>query len=329
MPACSVCPLGEGVGTVTSIATLTMNPTIDVSFDVDAIRPTHKIRGRNERHDPGGGGINVARVFVRLGGNARCFYLAGGATGEALDRLLDLHQLVRNRTKIGGQTRISTSISESTTGEQYRFVTSGPAIAPGEWAHCLEAIAETKCDYLVASGSLPEGVPPDFYARVAEAVAGRGIRLVLDSSGAALSEALSRGGFFLVKPSIGELSELVGRPFSGDRDIAAAALALVEQGRAENVAVTLGSEGALLANGAGVVRLPAIPVKALSAVGAGDSFLAAMVHALATGRELQDAFRFGLAAGAAAAITQGTDLARPEEIHRLYAIARTLDPVAL
>lgn len=312
-----------------SIATLTMNPTIDVSFDVDSVQPTHKVRGRNERHDPGGGGINVARVFVRLGGNARCFYLAGGATGTALDELLDLHQLVRNRTPIGGQTRVSTSIFESTTGNQYRFVTKGPEIAPTEWQHCLEAVVGTKCDYLVASGSLPEGVPQDFYARIAEAVAGRGMRLVLDSSGPALKHGLSRGGVFLVKPSIGELSGLVGRPLAGDQEIAAAARAIVENGQAENVAVTLGSEGALLSNASGVIRLPAIAVKALSAVGAGDSFLAAMVHALATGREIEDAFRFGLAAGAAATMTEGTDLARADDTHRLYASAHRLEQARL
>lgn len=314
---------------MTTLATLTMNPTIDVSFDVDAVRPTHKIRGRNERHDPGGGGINVARVFVRLGGNARCFYLAGGATGEALDQLLDLHQLVRNRTRIGGQTRVSTSISESTAGDQYRFVTNGPAIAPEEWERCLQAVIGTKCDYLVASGSLPEGVPQDFYARIAKAVGGRGVRLVLDSSGAALAEALSSGGVYLVKPSLGELSGLVGRQLTSDREIADAALAIVQQGKSENVAVTLGSDGALLANASGVMRLSAIAIKAQSAVGAGDSFLAAMVHALATGREMPDAFRFGLAAGAAAAMTKGTDLARAEDIHRLYAKTQALDPIAL
>lgn len=271
----------------------------------------------------------MARVFVRLGGNARCFYLAGGATGEALDELLDLHQLVRNRTPISGQTRVSTSIFESTTGEQYRFVTNGPEIAPAEWQRCLEAVIETKCDFLVASGSLPSGVPEDFYARIAEAVAGRGIRMVLDSSGTALAQGLSRGGIYLVKPSIGELCGLVGRELVGDQEIAAAALGIVQQGQAENVAVTLGSDGALLANASGVLRLPAIPVKAISAVGAGDSFLAAMVHALAADRTMSDAFRFGLAAGAAAATTEGTDLARPADIHRLYAETQMLEAIEL
>ena len=301
-----------------SIATLTMNPTVDVSFDVSEVHPTHKIRGRAERHDPGGGGINVARVFVRLGGNARCYYLAGGAIGKALGELLDLHQLVRNRITIAGQTRVSTSIFNSLVSEQYRFVTEGPRVEAQEWQECLDTVTRADCDYLVLSGSLPRGVPEDFYARIARAMANSGTRVVLDSSGPALAQGLAGGGIYLVKPSVSELNGLAGRELSGDGEIADAAQAIVQQGNAENVAVTLGSKGAILANASGILRLPAIRVKAVSAVGAGDSFLAAMVHALSGGRDMTDAFRFGLAAGAAAAMTEGTDLARSSDIHRLY-----------
>ncbi|WP_338243773.1 1-phosphofructokinase family hexose kinase [Aurantiacibacter hainanensis] len=311
---------------MSSIATLTMNPTIDISFEVDSVHSTHKIRGSHERHDPGGGGINVARVFVRLGGNARCFYLAGGAAGAALDELLDLHQIVRTRVSIEGETRVSTSIFENTTEEQYRFVTDGPVIQPAEWQRCLDLLAQADCDYLVASGSLPRGVPQDFYAMVAAAAAERDIRMVLDSSGAALAQGLAGGGVYLVKPSISELSALVGHELVDEHAIAEAAQGIVQSGQAEHVAVTMGSDGALLANASGNLRLPAIRVKAASAVGAGDSFLAATLHALAANNDLGDAFRFGLAAGAAAVRTQGTDLARPEDIHLLYSEAVLLAP---
>jgi 6-phosphofructokinase 2 len=308
-----------------NLATLTMNPTIDVSFEVDRVLHMEKMRGRDERHDPGGGGINVARVFVRLGGNARCVYLAGGAAGVALDSLLDLHQLVRTRISIGGETRVSVSVFETCTAHQYRFVTSGPTVEPAEWRQCLDELGQVDCDYLVASGSLPRGVPDDFYAQVAATAAKRGIRFVLDSSGPGLAKGLAGGGVYLVKPSIGELRELTGEALPTEKEILAAASWIVELGRAENVAVTMGQEGALLVGASGVLRLPAVPVrKAASAVGAGDSFLAAMVHSLANGRDLEEAFRFGIAAGAAATLRPGTDLARPDDIQRLYAEACTL-----
>lgn len=299
------------------IATLTLNPTIDVSFEVDRVYHTHKMRGRNERHDPGGGGINVARVFVRLGGNARCFYMSGGATGVALDGLLDLHQLVRRKIAIGGENRVATAILERSTGLEYRFVADGPTVTEDEWQECLEILSEARCGYFVISGSLSPGVPDDFYARVVRAVKRGDTRVVLDSSGAGLAGGLAGGGIFLVKPSLGELRGLTGEELATDAEIAAAARAIVARGQAEHVAVTMGHQGAMLVNAAGVTRLPALEVEAASAVGAGDSFLAAMVFSLAAGDTVEEAFRFGVAGGTAAILTPGTDLARAEDIRKL------------
>ncbi|QIQ87974.1 1-phosphofructokinase family hexose kinase [Erythrobacter sp.] len=301
-----------------NIATVTLNPAFDVSFEVDRLFHTSKMRGDNERHAPGGGGINVARVFVRLGGNARCHYLAGGATGAALDRALDQHEIVRNRVAIAGETRVSTSVFERTSRREYRFVTDGPEIAEAKWRECEAAIAQAECDYLVASGSLPRGVPDDFYARIATAANNRGIRFVLDSSGRGLAGGLAAGGVFLVKPSVGELRALTGQELESEEEIAAAARAIVERGQAKYVAVTMGRDGGILASADGVIRRAAIPVEAASAVGAGDSCVAAMVYAFARGRAPADAFAFGMAGGAAAVLTPGTDLARARDIRRLY-----------
>jgi len=300
------------------LATLTMNPTLDVSYAVDRVLPLRKMRASDEQYDPGGGGINVARVFVRLGGNARCYYLSGGATGVALDGLLDLHQLVRTPTKIVGHTRVSTSVHERGSGQEYRFVPAGPEVAEAEWRECLQKLEQANHDYLVASGSLPHGVPVDFYARVAAIAKKNGMRFVLDTSGPALAEGLAGGDVLLVKPSLGELRALVGEPLASEQAIAQAAMAIVERGQAQYVAVTMGDNGALLASLSGPLRLPAIPVETRSAVGAGDSFLAAMVHALALGQDPEQAFRFGLAAGAAAVMTPGTDLCQPHDVRRLF-----------
>ncbi|WP_305097190.1 1-phosphofructokinase family hexose kinase [Croceibacterium aestuarii] len=300
------------------IATLTMNPTIDVALEVDRIRHTHKLRGHSETHAPGGGGICVARVFVRLGGNARCYYLSGGPMGAALDGLLDLHQLVRKRIPIGGETRLCTTVYDRESGKEYRFMAEGPVVAEAEWRACLDAIAEVRCDYLVASGSLPQDVPADFYARVARVAEKRGIRFVLDSSGPALAQGLAGPPVFLVKPSLGEFRALTGLPLESEDAIAAAAAELARRGPAEHVVVTMGRDGALLANADGVLRLPSPQVTTASATGAGDSFVAAMVHALASGRDVREAFRFGMAGGAAAVLTPGSGLAPAAEIHRLY-----------
>ncbi|HKT84554.1 MAG TPA: 1-phosphofructokinase family hexose kinase [Novosphingobium sp.] len=302
-----------------SIATVTMNPTIDVSYDVGRMRHTHKMRTDNEWYAPGGGGINVARVFVRLGGHARCYYLSGGATGSALDGLIDLHQLVRTRIPIAGPTRVASAVFERGSGKEYRFVPKGPHVAESEWRECLDRLAEAECDYIVLSGSLSPGVPDDFYARVAELLCPRGIGIVLDSSGAALAAGIEAGGLALVKPSQGELRGYVGRPLDSVEEIGETAMAIVEAGKAHLVAVTMGHEGALLARKEGPVFLPAVEIEAASAVGAGDSFVAGMVFGLASGQDELEAFRLGLAAGTAAVLRAGAGLAHPEDVERLLA----------
>lgn len=300
------------------LATLTMNPALDAACEVDRVVPSIKVRASHERYDPGGGGINVARVFVRLGGNARCYYLSGGAAGMALDGLLDLHQLVRSPIKIAGQTRVSTTVHQRSTGQEFRFVPSGPVVAEEEWRECLEQLDQANHDYLVASGSLPRGVPDDFYARVAMIAKRKGMRFVLDTSGPALAAGLAGGDVFLAKPSLEEFRALVGEQVTGDDAIAQAAMDMIKRGRTEYLVVTMADQGALLASRSGLLRLPAMSVEARSAVGAGDSFLAAMVHALASGKKPEEAFRFGLAAGAAAVLTPGTDLCRAEDVQRLF-----------
>jgi 6-phosphofructokinase 2 len=302
------------------IATLTMNPTIDVSYDVARMQHTHKMRTQNEQYAPGGGGINVARVFHRLGGEALNFYLSGGETGPALDGLLADHGLGCCRIPIKGATRIASAVHELDTGKEYRFTPSGPTIEEGEWQACLDAIeAALPLDALVLSGSLPQGVPQDFYARAARLARARGTLVVLDTSGEALKAALDDGGLWLVKPSQGELAALVGRPLENIDEIGAEALRLVESGKAQLVAVTLGHLGAVLARAGGTTFLPAPRIEAKSAVGAGDSFVAAMVYALTSGRDVQHAFCLGMAAGSAAVLSPGTGLAHPDDIARLHA----------
>lgn len=302
------------------IATLTMNPTIDVSYDVPRVRHTHKMRTSNEQYAPGGGGINVARMFQRLGGEALNFYVSGGATGATLDGLLEAAGLRCCRIPIGGDTRIASAVHELETGKEYRFTPGGPTITEAEWQACLSALQDAlPLDALVLSGSLPHGVPADFYARVSERAKACGTPVVLDTSGPALAAGLEAGHLMLVKPSQGELSALVGRSLDTVEAIGEEAMRLVAAGSARYVAVTLGHLGAVLAQAEGTTYLPAPQIEAKSAVGAGDSFVAAMVYALTSGRTVKDAFCFGMAAGSAAVLSPGTDLAQADDVARLYA----------
>jgi 6-phosphofructokinase 2 len=300
-----------------SIATLTLNPAIDGACEAQKVGPTHKIRTKNDRYNPGGGGINVARVVQRLGGKALAVYMAGGATGGVLDSLLDDHQIDRRRIDIAGHTRISLNVHEQASGLEYRFVPEGPEVSAAEVQACIDAVNDISCDYLVISGSLPRGAPIDLYALLAAMAAKRGARVVLDTSGPALGTALKGGNIFLVKPSRGEIEKLVGRPLPIISDIENAAIDLIQAERCENIVVTLGHEGAVLVHKGGAFRLPALPVNASSAVGAGDSFVGGMVFALASGSSMDEAFRLGLAAATATVLSPGTDLCQKSDVKRL------------
>jgi 6-phosphofructokinase 2 len=299
------------------IVTLTLNPAIDASCQAEMVQPIHKIRTTNERYDPGGGGINVARVVRELGGEALAVYCAGGLTGQAFDQMVDHIGIPRCEIRIAGLTRVSHTVFERTTGQEYRFVPEGPALSEAEWQSALAVLDTLDFDYLVASGSLPQGVPSDFYARVAAMVRAKGGRVVLDTSGEPLRAALA-AGVHLIKPSRGELERMLRRPLYESGALEEAAGNLVASGAAELVAVTLGADGALLVTRDECLRLWAPAVETRSAVGAGDSFVAGLTLGLAEGRAPKDAFALGLATGTATVLTMGTELCRRADVLRLH-----------
>lgn len=299
-----------------AIVTVTLNPAIDMSGEAEQVRATHKTRLCDERVEAGGGGINVARTLDEFGVPVRAIYLSGGATGRALDEMLGRCGIQRDRVEIRGDTRLSLTVHEHSTGLEYRFVPEGPNVREEEWRKALEKAGSADCDYLVASGSLPNGVPDDFYALLGAKLKARKIRYVLDTSGPELHQALDEGGIYLLKPSREELEKLAGKSLDED-GLARTAAALIDQGKVALVAVTMGRDGALLVGEDFRFRLAAVAVETRSALGAGDSFVGAMTYALATGTDVKEAFRLGVAAGAAAAMTVGARLCRAEDARQL------------
>lgn len=313
---------------MTDILTLTMNPALDVSTSTATVSDTHKLRCEAPRRHPGGGGINVARVLHRLGADCVAVFSAGGAEGQDLQLLLDAEGVHCVCIPIAQETRQSFSVRESSSGREFRFVMPGPTLSPAEWSACLERATSGQTPaprYLVASGSLPPGVPIDFYAQLARRAKAQGTRLVLDTSGPALAAALDVG-VYMVKPSLRELRELSGQPLTGEAQWRNAARALVDRGAADVVALSLGDQGALLASAQGCWRAPVLDVQVHSATGAGDSFVAGMVWALSRGDTPGEAFRHAVAAGSAAVLSEGTGLCRRDDVLRLHG-AVVLTPI--
>jgi 6-phosphofructokinase 2 len=299
------------------IITLTLNPAVDLACEAAAVIHTHKVRTSTEQFDPGGGGINVARVIRELGGEALAVLLTGGGTGRFLQELLDEARVECLSIPINGRTRVSVTVHERSTGLEYRLVPQGPPISASEWDSVLDALGRIDGGWVVASGSLPPGAPEDAYAQIARICARRGQHFVLDTSGPPLRAALSQGAT-LIKPSIGELEALIGRPLRDPREQELEAMALVRAGAAKMIAISLGAAGALLATADGVIRRPAPQVPIRSAVGAGDSFVAGMTLALDNGLPIEEAFARGIATGSAAVMSYGTAHPQRADVEELY-----------
>jgi len=302
-----------------SIVTVTINPAVDLTTRVDVVTPERKLRCVDARREPGGGGINVSRAIRRMDGASTAIHTAGGPTGAMLGGLLDDEEVDRRAVESEGWTRENVIVDETGTDRQYRFCLPGPALREREWRAVLEAVEEFEPvpAYFVASGSLPPGAPVEFYARLAAVGARTGARFVLDTSGEPLRRG-SEAGVFLLKPNVRELGDLVGRAIEGEEDQEKAVTWLVAEGRAEIVVLSLGAAGAVVATREGLerVRSPAVPIA--SRVGAGDSMVAGIVLTLARGETVREAVLHGVAAGAAAVTTPGTELCRGADVCRIH-----------
>jgi 6-phosphofructokinase 2 len=310
-----------------TIVTLTMNPALDVSTDADVVRPTDKVRCGTARYDAGGGGINVAKIAHVLGAPVSAVYPAGGPTGEVLTDLLVQDGVPLRRVNIAASTRESFTINEIGTGLQYRFVLPGPRLSFVEQQQCLAELRETASSarFVVASGSLPPGAPVNFYQQVALICRDLGVRFVLDTSGGGLRHITS--GVYLLKASVRELRECAGRELVTESEQLSAAHEIIDCGRAHAVVVSLGSDGALLATSRESLRFPAIPMRALSGVGAGDAMVAAITVGLSRDWSLSKAVRYGIATGAAMLMTPGTQPCDRSDAERLFEVAQ--EPVRL
>lgn len=300
-----------------SIATLTLNPAVDQVCRVDAIEGVEKIRAHEAHFEPGGGGINVARGLQRLDADPSALWSKGGETGDLLHRLLDGGGIDHQPVPIGGTTRVNLVVFQGPSldgSRRFLFDMPGPSLDGAEIDRWLDRATEIDAEIVVLSGRRP---PDDgeIYSRLVHRLK-ENARVVLDTSGPGLARTLEEG-VFLVKPNLGELSELMGTELELETEIEAAARILLDTGMAEVVVVSLGSGGALAVSPGQRVRVeaPAVPQK--GTVGAGDSMVAGLVHRLAAGDELADAARYGVAAGADAVRRPGTELCTREGVEAL------------
>ncbi len=300
------------------IVTLTVNPALDKSSHFKGLVPEQKIRCETPRFDAGGGGINVSKAIARLDGVSKAIFTSGGATGEKLKELIETEKIPFETIPIHSWTRESFVAVDDNTNLQYRFGFTGAAINESEKAAIVAVIKKLKCKYLVISGSLNEGLPPDFYKQIAEIAKTSKIKVVVDAYGEALSNVLE-AGVYMIKPNVGELAKLVSVERLEMEEVNQAAKKIIAKGGAEIVVVSLGPQGAVLVTKDAYEFVPAPNVVKRSTVGAGDSMVGGMVWALSQNKNLKDVIRWGVACGSAATMNEGTQLFKLADAKRLFA----------
>lgn len=303
------------------IVTVTLNPAVDMSTSTRSLVPQRKLRCEHPVREPGGGGLNVARVVGILGGEARAVCTKGGVVGDLLEQLIRQCRIPHDFVAISGETRENVSIEDRASGALYRFVMPGPSISAAEFERVADAARAALGErpegaVLVISGSMCQGVPDDLFRRVIPAARERGVRVFADVSGVWLGRASEAGASFL-KPNQHELEEHAGRTLDSDDDVLRAAESLRAGGDSEVVFVSLGAAGLLCASRDGAFRINAPAVHVESTIGAGDSTVAGITLALARGATLIEAAKMGVAAGSATCMTPGTQLCRREDVERL------------
>ena len=302
------------------IITITLNPAIDKSTIVKAIIPEKKMRCASPTFEPGGGGVNVSRALKRLGMDSSAMYLAGGYSGKFYEQLLSNEGIFSEVIGIGSHTRENMIVVDETTNLQYRFGMPGPTIVEKEWKDCLKKLdGEKGVEYIIISGSVPNGIPDIFFNELANIARELKARLIVDTSGEPLRHALKEG-VYMIKPNLGELSFLQGVEELSEEEAVAASKKIIGDGGCEVVVVSMGAAGAMLITKDEVHFSSSPAVKTKSTVGAGDSMLAGIVYALCQQKKWQDVLQMGIATGTATTMVKGTGLCKKEDVEKLFMV---------
>lgn len=299
------------------IITLTLNPSLDKSTHFKGLVAEQKIRCEKPRYDAGGGGINVSKAIVKLGGNSLCIHTSGGSAGKMLEELIQKEGIENKVIPTQNWTRENFIAFENSTKAQYRFGFPGNELLEIEKETVIEIIKKIKADYLVLSGSLNEGLPADFYQKISETAKASGIKVIVDTSGEPLRKVLEKG-VYLIKPNIGELAKLIGVERLALPEVEKVAKTLIEKGSAEVVVVSLGAEGAILVSKDKTEFVNAPKAEKKSTVGAGDSMVGGMVWALSQNKSLKEVIQWGVCCGTAATMNEGTQLFKKEDAEKLF-----------
>ncbi|MDR6774348.1 1-phosphofructokinase [Azospirillum sp. BE72] len=311
------------------VVTVTLNPAIDQTITVEALKPGSVHRAKAVRHNAGGKGVNVASCLADWGTPVIATGLLGSGNSAPFEAMFQAKGIADAFLRLPGETRVNIKIADLAANDTTDINLPGLSADAGALGRVRETVLgllEPGTPVLLA-GSLPDGLPADAYAGLTADFTAAGARVVLDSSGAPLTAALASTGALphCIKPNRHELEDWAGRALPTDADLLEAARGLQRRGVAV-VVVSLGADGALFVSGERALhgRLP--PVTALSTVGAGDAMVAGLIAAFQMNGGLEDVARLSVAFAAAKLGCFGPNLPDPATVRSLAAQVALTSP---
>lgn len=300
------------------IITVTLNPAVDKTVEINGFHMNGVNRVSSLRLDAGGKGINVSKMIARLGGKSKALGFLGGRTGAFIKNNLDENGIDNEFIPVSGETRTNLKIIDSMQYTNTDINEIGPEITTEDCNRVREQLLSLAQDgvIIVLSGSVPPNINKNIYQQWIKAVKEKGAKVILDADGELMRQGLTAGPY-LIKPNIHELEGLLGRKLNNVAEIIHAGKTLMEEYGIEIVAVSMGGDGALFLKKEVAILVQGITVAVKSTVGAGDSMVAALAYALDKGESFEKALTLAVAAGTASVMTCGTEPSSLEEILEL------------
>ena len=299
------------------IYTVTLNPALDKTVEIPNFTLDAVNRITTLRTDPGGKGLNVSKVIVKLGGKSIAIGVLGGTTGRRIADAMDALGVETDFTFAEGETRTNLKVVDCVRHTNTDLNEPGFTVTQDVLDGMLAALTNKiqPGDIVVLSGSLPKGAPVNTYGIWAAACDKAGARVFLDADGQALQYGLETKPY-LVKPNNHELSRLTGRTLDTVEDLLTAARDIIAQG-VKKVVVSMGGDGALFVSETAAYRAEGLKVPVGSTVGAGDSMVAALAYATEQGLDDGETVALAVATSAANVMCSGSQAAERSAVDEL------------
>lgn len=299
------------------ITTVTLNPAVDQTIYISKLQPNDTNRVIKVETDAGGKGVNCSRLLSELEASTRALTFLGGKNGDFIKAVLEREGVSVDVVATDKPTRTAIAVEEDGDRPPTTFNEKGGPIEHRELVELLEKAKDVarESSYMVFGGSVPVGVNPDVYRVLIQIASAQGAKSVLDADGEPLVEGM-KAKPFMIKPNRAEAERYLGKKFESKSDVARGALLLAEEG-IELVVISLGKQGAIACYEGMIYDAVPPEVKTISTIGSGDSMIAGILYALEQGMGIEEALRWGSAAGAATAMSTGSEIGCRSNVEKL------------